>query len=318
MHISAALQVHQLLLPALENILQVLNSKSAAWKNMIKVGRTHLQDATPISVGQQFSAYAQQVKFGIDRVNAVLPRIYQLAQGGTAVGTGINTFHGFDKQICHQIAQMTKLPFCPAENKFEALATHDSLVELSGILNVLACSFMKVANDIRLLGSGPRCGFGELILPANEPGSSIMPGKVNPTQCEALTMVCAQVMGNNVAVSIAGSNGHFELNVYKPLIAKNVLHSIQLLADAIESFRLKCLEGIEVNEEKLKWNLENSLMLVTALNPVIGYDKAAKIAKLAFSERSTLKEAALKLGFLDEKAFDAAVQPQKMISPSEA
>lgn len=318
MHISAALQVHQLLLPALENILQVLNSKSTAWKNMIKVGRTHLQDATPISVGQQFSAYAQQVKFGIDRVNAVLPRIYQLAQGGTAVGTGINTFHEFDKQICHQIAQMTKLPFCPAENKFEALATHDSLVELSGILNVLACSFMKVANDIRLLGSGPRCGFGELILPANEPGSSIMPGKVNPTQCEALTMVCAQVMGNNVTVSIAGSNGHFELNVYKPLIAKNVLHSIQLLADAIESFRLKCLEGIEVNEEKLKWNLENSLMLVTALNPVIGYDKAAKIAKLAFLERSTLKEAALKLGFLDEEAFDAAVQPAKMISPSEA
>lgn len=308
MNISAVLSIHQDLLPALKELWTALNNKASEFKDMNKVGRTHLQDATPITLGQEFSGYAKQIELGIERVQNTLPRLYALAQGATAVGTGINCPIGFPELFAKKIADYTKLPFVTAPNKFEAIATHDALVELSGALNVLACSFMKIANDIRLLGSGPRCGIGEIFLPENEPGSSIMPGKVNPTQSEAMTMVAAQVMGNHVSITISCSNGHFELNVFKPVIIYNLLQSITLLSDVAYSFARNCVKGIIPNMQKLKNNLENSLMLVTALNPVIGYDKAAQIAKLAFKEDISLKAAALKLQFLSADEFDKAIR----------
>ncbi|HOO81827.1 MAG TPA: class II fumarate hydratase [Alphaproteobacteria bacterium] len=315
MHIAAVEEIHTSLLPALEQLHKALEAKSKAFATLVKNGRTHLQDATPLTLGQEFSGYAKQVEYGIARVKDTLPRLYQLAQGGTAVGTGINTRIGFDIEFAAQVAEITGLPFVTAENKFEALAAHDALVETSGALNTLAVSLMKIANDIRLLGSGPRSGIGEIALPANEPGSSIMPGKVNPTQCEALTMVCAQVMGNHTTVSIAGSNGHFELNVFKPVIIYNVLQSIRLLADSTKSFTKRCVEGIEANEKRITELMENSLMLVTALNPHIGYDNAAKIAKKAHADGTTLKQTAIELGLLTEEQFDEWVDPLSMIKP---
>jgi len=315
MHIAAGEEVNSRLLPALKHLHQSLAAKAREFTEIVKIGRTHLQDATPITLGQEFSAYAQQIEYGILRVEAALPRVYQLAQGGTAVGTGLNAAIGFDQRFALEVARLTGLPFVPAVNKFEALAAHDALVELSGALNTVAVSAMKIANDIRLLGSGPRCGFGEIHLPENEPGSSIMPGKVNPTQAEAMTMVAAQVMGNNVTVTIAGSQGHFELNVYKPVIIFNVLQSIRLLADAAESFADNCVVGIEANRERIDKLLHDSLMLVTALNPHIGYDKAAKVAKKAHAEGTTLKQAALSLGFLTEKEFDNWVRAENMLGP---
>lgn len=313
MHISTALAVRDTLKPALEKMQKALELKAQEFSNDIKVGRTHLQDATPMTLGQEFSGYARQMELNIQRVNACLPRLYALAQGGTAVGTGLNCPPEFAEKFAQTVAKLTGLPFTSAPNKFEALACHDTLVELSGTLNVIAVGAMKIANDIRLLGSGPRCGFGELFLPENEPGSSIMPGKVNPTQAEALTMVCAQVMGNHTTVSIAGSQGHLELNVFKPVIIANVLKSIDLISDALMSFVQNCINGIAVNQAQLKHHLEHSLMLVTALNPVIGYDKAAKIAKTAFQDNISLKMAAEKLGFLTASEFDAHVDPKKMI-----
>ncbi|KDP28204.1 hypothetical protein JCGZ_13975 [Jatropha curcas] len=317
MHIAAATEINSRLIPNLKNLHTTLHSKSIEFKDIVKIGRTHTQDATPLTLGQEFSGYTTQVKYGIDRIMCTLPRMYQLAQGGTAVGTGLNTKKGFDVKIAAAVAEETMLPFVTAENKFEALAAHDAFVESSGALNTIATSLMKVANDIRLLGSGPRCGLGELILPENEPGSSIMPGKVNPTQCEALTMVCAQVMGNHVAITVGGSNGHFELNVFKPMIASNLLHSVRLLGDASASFEKNCVRGIQANRERISKLLHESLMLVTALNPKIGYDNAAAVAKLAHKEGSTLKEAALKLGVLTSEEFDSLVVPHKMIGPSD-
>lgn len=316
MHVAAAVEIHQRLLPGLQLLHKALSEKAQKFQNIIKIGRTHLQDATPLTLGQEFSAYVQQVGYGIERIKATLPRLFDLAQGGTAVGTGLNTYEGFDRKIAEEISRLTSLPFKPAPNKFEGLATHDALVEVSGALNTIAVSLMKVANDIRLLGSGPRCGLGELVLPENEPGSSIMPGKVNPTQCEALTMVCAQVMGNNVSVSIGGSNGHFELNVFKPVIIRNVLQSIRLLGDGARSFTLNCVNGIQADEQRIKKLMNESLMLVTALNPYIGYDNAAKAAKKAHAEKTTLKEACLKLNLLTEKQFDEWVKPDQMLLPS--
>lgn len=316
MHISAAKETHKRLLPALEALHTSLDKKSKEFWNVVKIGRTHLQDATPLTVGQEFSGYAAQVELGIERVKAALTRVYPLAQGATAVGTGINTEKGFPETFAAEVAKITGLPFVTAKNKFEAIASHDAMVELSGALNVLATSFMKIANDIRLLGSGPRSGLGELILPSNEPGSSIMPGKVNPTQSEAMTMVAAQVMGNHVAVTIAGSNGHMELNAFKPVIIFNVLKSIRLLADAAGSFSKHCVDGILVNEKRIKEHLDRSLMLVTALNPKIGYDKAAKVAKMALAEEKTLKEKALELGYLTSEEFDQWVVPEKMLGPN--
>ena len=315
MHIAAVEQVHNRLLPMLEKLRSALDKKSKAFSSIVKIGRTHLMDATPLTLGQEFSAYVHQLKLGMDRVNDNLVRLYPLALGGTAVGTGLNTHPEFASKAASHIAQITGQSFVSAENKFEGLAAHDALVELSGTLKVLACSLMKIANDIRMLGSGPRCGFGELKLPANEPGSSIMPGKVNPTQSEALTMVCAQVIGNDMAVAVGGCTGHFELNVFKPVMIFNVLNSIRLISDACESFTDKCVVGIEPNEEQIKKHLENSLMLVTALNNHIGYDKAAKIAKTAYEKGSTLKEEAVKLGFLTAEKFDEIVRPEKMIGP---
>ena len=315
MHLAAACHVHENLKHALNRLLGSLLYKVEAFKDIIKIGRTHLQDATPLTLGQEFSGYAQQVAFALNRIEDALPRVYALAQGGTAVGTGLNTKEGFADKFAQTVAKLTGLPFTSAENKFEALAAHDALVELSGALNVIAVSLMKIANDIRLLGSGPRSGLGELLLPANEPGSSIMPGKVNPTQCEALTMVCAQVMGNHVTVSIAGSNGHLELNVFKPVMIYNVLQSIQLLGDAVTSFADHCVEGIEPNLDRIQQLMEDSLMLVTALNPHIGYDNAAKIAKKAHAEGTSLKQAALALGLLTEQQFTDWVKPEDMIAP---
>ncbi|GMI74016.1 FUMARASE 2 [Hibiscus trionum] len=317
MHIAAAMEINSRLIPELKKLHSTLQSKSDEFKDIVKIGRTHTQDATPLTLGQEFSGYVTQVKYGIDRVSATLPRLYQLAQGGTAVGTGLNTKKGFDVKIAAAVAEETKLPFVTAENKFEALAAHDAFVEASGALNTLAASFMKIANDIRFLGSGPRCGLGELILPENEPGSSIMPGKVNPTQCEALTMVCAQVMGNHVAITVGGSNGHFELNVFKPLIANALLHSIRLLGDAAASFEKNCVKGIQANKERISKLLHESLMLVTSLNPKIGYDNAAKVAKTAHKEGCSLKEATTKLGMLTEEEFERLVVPEKMIGPSD-
>ena len=313
MHIAAAEQVHHELIPALEELHAALESKATEFKDIIKIGRTHLQDATPVTLGNEFSAYACQMKYAIARVKATFPRLYQLAQGGTAVGTGLNCKKGFAEGFAKNAAQITGLPFITAENKFEAMAAHDAMVELSGALNTIACSLMKIANDVRLLGSGPRCGIGEISLPENEPGSSIMPGKVNPTQSEALTMVCAQIMGNHTTVSVAGSNGHFELNVFKPVIIFNVLQSIRLLADGARSFAKNCVVGIEPNKERIAKLLGDSLMLVTALNPVIGYDNAAKVAKKALAEDKSLKQAVIELGLMDESTFDKHVRPEKMV-----
>ena len=315
MHISAAEQVHHALLPALEHLEKALSEKSVAWADLVKIGRTHLQDATPLTLGQEFSGYATQVAYGIDRMKSTLPRLMQLAQGGTAVGTGINSKAGFAEIFAEKVSQITDLDFVTAENKFESLAAHDAMVEVSGALNVIAVSLMKIANDIRLLGSGPRSGIGEISLPANEPGSSIMPGKVNPTQCEALTMVCAQVMGNHTAVSVAGSNGHFELNVFKPVMIYNVLQSIRLIADACVSFTDNCVVGIEANEDRINQLMNDSLMLVTALNPHIGYDNAAKIAKKAHAEGTSLKEAGIALGLLTEEQFKEWIVPADMVKP---
>ena len=315
MHIAVVEQIHHVLLPALHHLKDGLDTKAKLFKDIIKVGRTHLQDATPITLGQEFSAYVTQVTKGIQRIERTLPNLYELAQGGTAVGTGLNTRKEFADQFASTVAQLTGLPFVSAPNKFEALSAHDALVELSGALNVIAVSFMKIANDIRLLGSGPRCGFGELLLPENEPGSSIMPGKVNPTQCEALTMVAAQVMGNHVTITIAGSNGHFQLNVFNPVMIYNILQSIQLLADGARSFSDNCIQGLEANHDRIQEHLHNTLMLVTALNPHIGYDKAACIAKTAHKKGITLKAAALELGYVSESEFDQWINPANMISP---
>ncbi|KAA8589953.1 fumarate hydratase, mitochondrial [Etheostoma spectabile] len=315
MHIAAATEVHHVLLPGLQKLHSALAAKSEEFKDIIKIGRTHTQDAVPLSLGQEFSGYVQQVKYSIERVKAAMPRVYELAAGGTAVGTGLNTRIGFAEKVASTVASLTGLPFVTAPNKFEALAAHDALVELSGALNTVAVSMMKIANDIRFLGSGPRSGLGELVLPENEPGSSIMPGKVNPTQCEAMTMVAAQVMGNNVAVTIGGSNGHFELNVFKPMMIKNVLNSAQLLGDAAVSFTDNCVVGIEANTERINKLMNESLMLVTALNPHIGYDKAATIAKTAHKKGSTLKAVAVELGYLTEEQFDQWVKPSEMLGP---
>lgn len=313
MHMATAFDIHKMLLPALEGLHQSLQEKAEAFKNIIKIGRTHLQDATPITLGQEFSAYAMQVKMGIKRLKNTFPHLYALAQGGTAVGTGLNSPPEFGVRFAKKLSELSGFPFVSAENKFESLASEDTMVEVSGALNVLAVSLMKIANDLRLLGSGPRCGLGELILPENEPGSSIMPGKVNPTQCEALTMIAAQVMGNHVTVSIAGSNGHLELNVFKPVIIYNVLQSIRLLADGVKSFTDNCIKEIKANESHMRESLYQSLMLVTALNPYIGYDKAAEIAKKAHKEGITLLDAALALGYLTKKQFEAWVKPEDMV-----
>lgn len=315
MHIAVAVEIHKLLLPALKKLHDALQAKEKEFNNIIKIGRTHTQDAVPLTLGQEFSGYVAQIAFGIDRVQAALPRLYMLAAGGTAVGTGLNTRVGFAEKVAAKVSQLTGISFVTAPNKFEALAAHDAMVEVSGALNVVACSLMKIANDIRFLGSGPRSGLGELILPENEPGSSIMPGKVNPTQCEALTMVAAQVMGNHVAVTVGGSNGHFELNVFKPMMVANVLRSIRLIADGCISFTDHCVVDIKANRERISKLMQESLMLVTALNPHIGYDKAAKIAKQAHREGTTLKEAALKLGYLTSEQFDQWVKPEDMLGP---
>ena len=315
MHIAAAEEITHMLLPALQQLHNALNDKKQAFKDIIKIGRTHTQDATPLTLGQEFSGYVAMVANGMARVEAVLPKLYELAQGGTAVGTGINAKIGFAEKFADEVAAYTKLPFVTAPNKFEALATHDAMVEAHGALNEVAVSLFKIANDIRLLGSGPRSGLGELSLPENEPGSSIMPGKVNPTQCEALTMVCAQVMGNNTTVSFAGSQGHFELNVYKPVIAANVLQSIRLLGDAAVSFSDNCVLGIKANEDNIAALMERSLMLVTALAPKIGYDNATAVAKTAHKNGTTLREEAVKGGFVSEEEFDAIVRPEDMIAP---
>ncbi|KAM7175681.1 fumarate hydratase, mitochondrial [Macrochelys suwanniensis] len=315
MHIAAAQEVNEVLLPGLQKLQDALEAKSKEFSQIIKIGRTHTQDAVPLTLGQEFSAYVQQIKYGVARIKSAMPRVYELAAGGTAVGTGLNTRIGFAEKVAAKVSSLTGLSFITAPNKFEALAAHDALVELSGAMNTVACSLMKIANDIRFLGSGPRSGLGELILPENEPGSSIMPGKVNPTQCEAVTMVAAQVMGNHVAVTVGGSNGHFELNVFKPMIIKNVLNSARLLGDVSVSFTDNCVVGIQANTERINKLMNESLMLVTALNPHIGYDKSAKIAKTAHKEGTTLKEAAIKLGFLTSEQFDQWVKPKDMLGP---
>lgn len=315
MHIAVAERIHNRLFPMLQKLQVALENKSEEFKDIVKIGRTHLMDATPLTLGQEFSGYSTQLKNSIQRVKNTLPHLHQLALGGTAVGTGLNTHHDFPVKAASAIAAETQIPFVTAPNKFEALATHDALVEVHGALKTIAVSLMKIGNDIRLLGSGPRCGFAELNLPENEPGSSIMPGKVNPTQSEAMTMVCAQVLGNDVAVNIGGATGHFELNVFKPLIVFNCLNSIRLIADACESFTDHCVIGITANKAQIKKHLENSLMLVTALNPIIGYDNAAKIAKTAHKNGTTLKEEAVKLGLLTAEKFDQVVRPETMIGP---
>ncbi|CAD5221684.1 unnamed protein product [Bursaphelenchus xylophilus] len=315
MHVAVALEINRRLLPALQKLHNALDAKAKEFDPIIKIGRTHTQDATPLTLGQEFSAYVQQIKNGIARVEGTLPRLYELAAGGTAVGTGLNTRIGFAEKVASTLKDLTGIPFVTAPNKFEALAAHDALVEVHGALNVVAVSLMKIANDIRFLGSGPRCGLGELSLPENEPGSSIMPGKVNPTQCEALTMIAAQVFGNQVAVTVGGSNGHFELNVFKPLMVRNVLQSIRLIADGSVSFTDNCVVGIQANKEHIHKLLNESLMLVTALNPHIGYDNAAKIAKTAHKNGTTLKEEAIKLGVLSAEDFDKWVRPEDMLAP---
>ncbi|MFA6239660.1 MAG: class II fumarate hydratase [Candidatus Hydrogenedentales bacterium] len=317
MSIAAVEQIHRILLPALAKLRDTLRQKSKDFTDIIKIGRTHLMDATPLTLGQEFSGYAQQLANGIERIESTLPKLAELALGGTAVGTGLNTKKGFDVKVAAKIAELTGLPFKTAPNKFEALAAHDALVMTHGALKTVACSFMKIANDIRWMASGPRSGLGEITIPENEPGSSIMPGKVNPTQCEAMTMVAAQVIGNDTAVNVGGSMGNFELNVFKPVIIYNVLQSIRLLADAAESFNEHCAVGIEPNMKRIEELLNNSLMLVTALNRKIGYDNAAKIAKTAHANGTTLKEEAVRLGLLTAEEFDATVVPAKMIGPEE-
>jgi fumarate hydratase class II len=316
MHISVAQETISKLLPSLKILEKELKRKSNEFKNIVKIGRTHLQDATPLSLGQEFSGYHVQVKKSIERIEYALKEIFFLAQGGTAVGTGINSRKNFDKKIVKEISKFTKIPFKPAVNKFAELAAHDSIVNFSGALNTCAVALMKVSNDIRFLGSGPRAGYGELILPENEPGSSIMPGKVNPTQCEAVTMVCVKVIGNHNGITIAGSHGHFELNVFKPLIAHNILQSIDLIADSTKNFAIYCVKGIKANKKKIQEHLDNSLMLVTALAPHIGYDKAAKIAKTALKNNTTLKLETLKTGLINERDYKRIVDPKKMIYPS--
>ncbi len=315
MHIAAAQLIAGETIPALAALHKALDAKAKAYGKIIKIGRTHLMDATPLTLGQEFSGYAQQAKNGVKRLKATLPHLLELAQGGTAVGTGLNAIQGFDKLFAAEVAKVAGLRFVTAPNKFEALAAHDAVVEASGALNVVACSLMKIANDIRLLGSGPRCGFGEILLPANEPGSSIMPGKVNPTQAEAMTMVCAQVMGNHTTVTVAGATGHFELNVFKPVMIYSLLQSAKLIGDACDSFRANCVEGIEPNPQRIDALMRESLMLVTALNPHIGYDNAAKVAKKAYAENTTLKAAADALGLLTPAEFDRKVKPEEMIGP---
>ena len=316
MHIAIALETKNKLIPSLELLNKELKRKVNKFKSIVKVGRTHLQDATPLSLGQEFSGYQSQLNECISRIKNALNEIYYLAQGGTAVGTGINSKKGFDKKIIKEIKKITKLPFKPSKNKFAALAAHDEIVNFSGTLNTTAVCLMKIANDIRFLGSGPRAGYGELILPANEPGSSIMPGKVNPTQSEAVTMVCVKVIGNHNGITMAGSHGHFELNVFKPLIAHNILQSIDLLADSTKNFALYCIKGLKADREKISKYLNDSLMLVTALAPHIGYDNAAKIAKKAHKNKTTLKTEVLKTGLINEKQYDKIVDPKKMIYPA--
>jgi len=315
MHIAAAEEIVHMLVPALQKLRNALNDKAQAWKDIIKIGRTHTQDATPITLGQEFSGYVTQVENGIERIELTLPKLMQLAQGGTAVGTGLNAPVGFAERVADRIAAITGLPFVTAPNKFEALAAHDSLVFTHGAINTVAVSLFKIANDIRLLASGPRSGLGELMLPENEPGSSIMPGKVNPTQCEAMTQVCVQIFGNNAAISFAGSQGHFELNVYNPVMAYNAAQSVRLMTDACHSFTDHCVVGIEPRLDNIRHNLERSLMLVTALAPKIGYDNAAKIAKAAHHNGTTLREEAVGGGYVTAEEFDAVVRPEKMIGP---
>ncbi|MBX2975514.1 MAG: class II fumarate hydratase [Ignavibacteriaceae bacterium] len=315
MHIAAVEEIHATLIPMVTKLRDALNVKAEEFVDVIKIGRTHLMDATPLTLGQEFSGYVQQLTNGLERIEAALPRLYELALGGTAVGTGLNTHPEFAVKSAAKISELTNKPFVSARNKFEALATHDALVEFHGVLKTLAASLMKIANDIRWLGSGPRCGIAELNLPENEPGSSIMPGKVNPTQSEAMTMVCAQVFGNDVAVNFGGAMGNFELNVFKPVIIYNVLQSIKLIADACDSFTDNCVVGIEANTVNINKHLENSLMLVTSLNPHIGYDNAAKVAKKAHKENTTLKEAAIALDLLTSEKFDEVVRPEEMIGP---
>jgi len=315
MHIAAVEELTHRLLPAVAELRQALAEKSQAFAKIIKIGRTHLMDAVPLTLGQEFSGYVDQLDQDMERVRSVLPGLYQLALGGTAVGTGLNTHREFAERVAAKIAELTGLPFVSAPNKFAALAAHDALVMASGALKTLACSLMKIANDIRWLGSGPRCGLEELLLPENEPGSSIMPGKVNPTQCEAMTMVCCQVMGNDTAITFAGAQGNFELNVFKPVIIHNLLHSVRLLADACRSFTEHCVVGIEANRERIEHYLRDSLMLVTALNPRVGYDNAAKVAKKAHAERKTLRQACIELGLLSGEEFDRLVRPETMLGP---
>lgn len=315
MHIASARLAHDVLLPGLNHLRTALEAKSEDFKDIIKIGRTHTQDATPLTLGQEFGGYAFQVEQGIKRITHALENIYPLAQGGTAVGTGLNTEKGWDQMVASNMARISDLPFVTAPNKFEALAAHDALVEMSGALKTVAASLFKIANDIRLLGSGPRCGLGELMLPENEPGSSIMPGKVNPTQVEAITQVCAHVMGNDAAIGFAGSQGHFELNVYKPMMAYNLLQSMQLIGDSARSFTDNCVTGINADEDRISKLMWESLMLVTALAPEIGYDNATTVAKTAHKNRTTLKEEAIKLGFVDEATFDRVVRPENMIGP---
>ncbi len=314
-NISAVETIHNQLLPELRSLRDALNKKSIEFKSIIKLGRTHLQDATPLSLGQEFSGYVSAIDHGISRLESSLVHCYELAMGGTAVGTGINSVDGFAENVAIEISKLTGFPFITAQNKFEALAGQDSIVELSGTLKVIAGSLFKIANDLRWLASGPRSGIGEISLPANEPGSSIMPGKINPTQCEAMTMLCTQVMGNDVTISIAGASGNFELNVYRPVIAFNILQSLKLISDGCKSFTKNAVIGIKPNHDRINHNLYNSLMLVTALNPHIGYDKAAQVAKKAFNDKSSLREAVIELGFLSAEQFDKYVNPGEMIYP---
>ena len=315
MHIAAVERIRDALIPSLTTLSESFRKKTTEFKDIIKIGRTHLMDATPLTLGQEFSGYTTQLEYALDRINGCMPRMYQIALGGTAVGTGLNSHCDFPVKVATQIADITGCPFVTAPNKFESLAAHDAIVETSGVLKTIACSLMKIANDIRWLGSGPRCGIGEITLPANEPGSSIMPGKVNPTQSEAMTMVAAQVIGNDTAINVGGSSGNFELNVFKPVMIYNLLQSIRLLADSCRSFNDHCVVGIEPNKVQIEKHLNGSLMLVTALNPHIGYDNAAKVAKKAYQENTTLKESAVALGLLTAEEFDEKVRPEQMTGP---